>query len=279
MKDPLNLVFGIIGILPFLGTLSYTITRWRRGRRILRFASTGTVDVVLTTSEEGPPKQGIAARRPLTGYGQVRAVASCTRAMTRLYNRKRLSLHLSGFARHRFDKDLIVLGGPVKNFEARRRLEGLVKDYDLQIFVFDDNEARCLQIINHDGTSFDEKYFSPEMVEGYPVSDFGIVVLSHHKGKDGKEFRWVLCAGFTTYGTAAAAEFLFADLVRMSRRRARKLLRVGPLTRVRDVLIVVKGSFEKGECTQVECHTPMVLRKRKPVRAQPQKDLIGLNAG
>jgi hypothetical protein len=198
--------------------------------------------------------------------------------MTRLYGGKKLSLHLSGFARNLLDKDLIVFGGPVKNREAVRRLDGLRKDYDLRTFEFDDDAAKSLQVVNHDGNSFKQIGFSPQMVDGFPDSDYGIVILCHHIGRDGKEFRWVLCAGFTTYGTAAAAEFLFAYMVRMSRRRVRKLLGVRRFVRVRDVLIIVKGSFERGECTGVEQVTSMVLRKRSN-RAQTQKDMVSLNAG
>jgi hypothetical protein len=78
--------------------------------------------------------------------------------------------------------------------------------------------------------------------------------------------RGILCAGFTTYGTAAAAHYLFGELVVSGRRDARRALGI---KWVGDALLVVKGTFNQGELIDVQLACPAVpLRlKRRTSRA------------
>ncbi|MFK4241797.1 hypothetical protein ACI2KV_02865 [Micromonospora chokoriensis] len=157
---------------------------------------------------------------------------------------------MSGFIRNRLDRDLIVLGGPAKNEAARAFLENFRTDYSLTRFNFDD-VTDTIEIEPEGGAPFSVKDFAPSMANGYPLRDFGLIVVAARGGQAGKTYRSVLCAGFTTYGTAAAAEFLFGDLVKLSRSSLRNRLGVDLNRRGTSFVAVVSARFSRGECTEL----------------------------
>jgi choline dehydrogenase-like flavoprotein len=134
----LSTVISVIGALPVIAAVWYWLQRFQRGRHVLQFTSAGPIDLVLTTSVVNAAIHGVPASRPLTGYGQVRAVASCAGVLASLYPRKDVLIHLSGFIRNRLDRDVVILGGPAKNEAARAMLEDLAVQHDVGGFLFDD---------------------------------------------------------------------------------------------------------------------------------------------
>jgi hypothetical protein len=206
---------------------------------------------VLTTSVVNEAIHGVPASRPLTGYGQVRAVASCAGVLASLYPRKDVLIHLSGFIRNRLDRDLVILGGPAKNEAARAMLEDLAVQHDLACFLFDDIGDK-LKIELPRREPFSVESFAPEISKGYPTTDYGLIVATFHRGQRSKRYRRILCAGFTTYGTYVAAEYLFGDLVKVPGRRLAKSMGASRIRRSFCFVAVVSARFSQGECMEIK---------------------------
>ncbi len=243
-------VVSLIGVLPVAVAIWYWLQRYQRGRALLRFTAGSSIDMVLTTSSVAPAVHGVPAHRPLTGYGQVRAVASCAKALASLYPRTPAKIHLSGFISNRLDRNVVVFGGPAKNEAARALLEDLSSRYELEDFVFDD-VGDTLRIVIPGQPAYETTGFSPNMSEGFPATDYGIVIAAFHAGHEGKAFRQVLCAGFTTYGTYAAAEYLFDDLVKLSRRGLARVLGFRLTYRPMSFVAIVSARFSRDECIEI----------------------------
>jgi hypothetical protein len=264
--------------VPLLATALIRLGRLERGRRILNFDRVSKLDVVVTTSDVRPPAIGIETDRPLTGYGQLRGVGSCTRAMSRLYRHKRISLHFSRFLRAdgKLDSDLVLLGGPLKNQWSKTFLDDLVRHYEMRTFEFDE-QRRNIRIDVTGFDPFEVEAFAPEMEDAragglrYPKKDYGLIILSHHKGRRAGAFRWVMCAGITTYGTAAAADYLFGELVQMPRRRARVEAGVRSFPGKKTLMLVVEADLSEGEVKKVSTVASFRLRRAKAVK--PKKAL------
>ncbi|MFB4276741.1 hypothetical protein ACBJ59_15720 [Nonomuraea sp. MTCD27] len=260
-----SLILSVLGVLPVAAAVWYWLERFQRGRRLLQFSRTAPIDLVLTTSSVTEAVHGVPASRPLTGYGQVRAVASCVRALASLYPRKNVNIHLSGFIRNRLDRDLVILGGPAKNEAAVAMLDDFLLVHDLQRFSFDD-VADTLEIADHDGRRFEVKDFDPHIADGYPATDHGLIIVTYHYGQSGRRYRSILCAGFTTYGTAATADYLFGDLVRLSTRKFVKRTGIRCARRSRAFVVIVSARFSRGECTEVRLVFGQALRRREEAR-------------
>ncbi|WP_214103964.1 hypothetical protein [Acrocarpospora catenulata] len=261
----ISLALSILGTLPVLAAIWYWVQRFQRGRRILRFSRTAPIDLVLTTSSVKRATHGVPASRPLTGYGQVRAVASCVRALTSLYPGKDVTIHLSGFIRNRLDRDLVILGGPAKNEAAVAFLEDFLRAHDLRKLSFDD-VADTLEIADYHGREFSIKDFDPHIAGGYPATDYGLIILTDHSGGNDRPHRSILCAGFTTYGTAASAEYLFEDLVRLSPRKLARRTGIRARRHSTAFVVVVSARFSRGECTEVRPVFALAVNARRAER-------------
>ncbi len=187
---------------------------WRllRARSLLRLTPTEPLDVVVTTSMTTVSSIGAAVVRPLTGVGGVLGTAHVARMLGKYYRRKALRVHLSERIVNRLDSDVVLLGGPAKNRFARRLLEVLVPEG----VEFDDNRLRAQ--VGETTIAFE----TLPIDEGMPNRDVGFVVVTRSPFADHPRVA-VLCCGFTSYGTAAAAEWLFGDVHRMSRRKRAQL--------------------------------------------------------
>jgi hypothetical protein len=252
---------SVLGALPLVAAVWYRLQRFQRGRYVLQFSRNSPIDLVLTTSQVAPAEHGVPAHRPLTGYGQIRAVASCAKALAALYPRKEVHIHLSGFIRNRLDRDLVVLGGPAKNVQARAIIDDLLRQHDLTKFTFDD-VADKLEIVGPGTMKHEIPSFSPEITDGYPETDYGLIIATYHIGSGGRRCRSILCAGFTTYGTAAAADYLFTDMVKLAPWRFARQTKVSAVGRSRAFIILVSARFSRGECIEVHPVFSTRLRKR-----------------
>jgi hypothetical protein len=189
-------------------------------------------------------------------------VASCAGALVRHYPRKKVSIHLSNYIRGALDQNLVALGGPAKNEIAASILKDLPRDYDLAEFTFDDVED-SLTIDDGRSQPYVVANFQPRIKEGYPSTDYGLVVVTTRAAQDDRPVRTILCAGFTTYGTAAAADYLFTYMVRRSRAKLYQRLRIAPIGRRADFLVVVLARFSRGECIDIQPTFELRLRRRR----------------
>lgn len=258
-------VIGAVGVLPVLGGLVFWTQGFRRAHRVLGFRRSLPIDIVLTTSAVEAAGHGAPAKRPLTGYGQVRGVANCARALAAHYPRKEIVIHLSGFVRNRLDRDLISLGGPAKNEVTRMILKGISEHYYLRRLEFDDI-SDSIRIATQSGQQVDIRNFDPQLQDGVPQEDIFIITATTRYKPGNTTTRCILCAGFTSYGTGAAAEYMFIDLPKLSPKHLVELLqsRARRAGATRDFIIVARARFSRGECTDIEPLFESVLTAIQP---------------
>jgi hypothetical protein len=245
-------IAGAIGVLPIVAGAIYWSQGYHRARRVLDFRRSVPIDIVLTTSAVGLSEHGAPVSRPLTGYGQVRGVANCARALAAHYPHKDIVIHLSGFIKNRLDRDLVCLGGPAKNEVSKNVLADLPQRYGLKELIFDDI-GKNIKIVDMDQREIEERCFDPKLRDGMPSVDICLIVAFTRIKADGRTTRCMLCAGFTSYGTAAAAEYMFLDLPRLRLKRLNELLgrAYRPIKPVGDFIIVTRAQFSRGECTEI----------------------------
>jgi hypothetical protein len=209
-------LIGLVGIVPVVSAWTARLLEWRRVARILGLGRTTPVDLIVSTS--GDAKHPIGTSRSYkTNVGEVQAMVSVARALGAHYAHKAPRIHMSVDIRNRLDSDLVVLGGPLLNdvaadfisaFSARYPTSQISHDAATQSMAIGDFKYNGFDLMREDGI---------------PKQDLVLVLM----GWDllAKDTRDILCAGFTTYGTAAAAELLFNDLLTRSYRRTAKQLK------------------------------------------------------
>jgi hypothetical protein len=208
--EMIGLVLSAIGLIPILGIIWFWMFRFQGARRFLQFGAHEAVDVVLTTSAIAVPAQGAPVTRPLTGIGQVDSIGFFARALGAHYRKKPLRIQMSSYVRARLDADLVVIGGPAKNRVAKEFLEAIDSTFPELRLQFDDIGCNL---------TFSEKEivrdFNPlEGVDGkgFPVFDIGLIIGWRNPYTHNWK-RAFMCAGFTTFGTAAASEYLFSEIL------------------------------------------------------------------
>jgi hypothetical protein len=217
---------GVAGLmLPFIVIpLGEMLLRWifamRPARQVLGLQRRGRIDVVATTNHTATQGPG-EADATLTAVGELRAIAVASRVVARYYPKKEMSLFMSKEYSSRPEGDLLLLGGPLKNEYTRGYLERFNLDYpDAGVEL--DAERRTLRLGGVEIGDFEQRYTQ----EGVPRRDIGIVLVS--SWTDDSPQRVIVCAGLTTYGTEAAARFLFeevlkkTDVARLVRRQMRR---------------------------------------------------------
>jgi hypothetical protein len=199
-------ILGIVATAaPAVAAAAGVVGRWlfrtRPARRVLGLQRQGRIDVVATTNHTTRQKPG-HAHAHLTAVGELRAIAVASRAVARYYRKKRMSLFLSEEYSIRPEGDLLLLGGPINNAYARGLLDRF--NYDHPELAIELDAAGCfLQVGEVVVDKFEQRYTD----KGIPRRDLGLVLLS--SWTEDTPQRVILCAGFTTYGTEAAARFLF----------------------------------------------------------------------
>lgn len=226
----------VLGIFTIAGGVSVLVTalaQWSRyamgligGRPVLRLQRGRTIDLVVTTSAFDESPLGAAIRRPSTGHGQVITIMHATRKIARLYGKRSpVSFHFSrALGRHRMDRDLILVGGPAKNELSGKFLRELSLRPGVPELTFDDIEGRI---------GFGEGVITKNLtgVQGNDIDeDFALIVGVVSPFDPHGRARALFVSGFTSFGTAAAGEFLFDHLTnfrwrlrRVPRSRARVL--------------------------------------------------------
>jgi hypothetical protein len=195
---------GLVGLVPVVGSWAAAATRWTRVSRVLGLGRTTPLDVVVTTSDSAMHPSG-TSHSFRTNVGEVRAMASIAGALGAHYRRKQLRVHMSADISHRLNSDVVVLGGPLLNDTAADFMAAFARRYPESGLLHDAGGQRLTVGDFHTGQ------FDLERHEGVPGRDLVLVLLGRDLFAQGT--RDILCCGFTTYGTAAAAELLFTDLL------------------------------------------------------------------
>jgi hypothetical protein len=211
-----GLVLGVIGIVPVMLAGSSSLLSLRRARRMLRFSRQAPLDVILTTSDYTQHPSGVSTSFR-TNVGEVQGLGSVARALGQHYQGKPMRVHVSADIRNRLDSDVVVLGGPLLNDTARDFMDAFNDKYRANLIH--DAAARRLVI-----GAFSREDYDLKRRDGVPAADLALVLLARNLFTESGS-RDVLCAGFTTYGTAAGAELFFNDLLSPRSRKVAKPIR------------------------------------------------------
>ena len=209
-------------VVPLGGLTLRWLFATRPARRLLGLQRHTRIEVVTTTSATAPQGPG-EADALLTAIGELRGIAVASRTMAKHYRKKKISYFMSDEYSVRPEGDLLLLGGPLKNQYSRGFLDRFNFDHPETKIELDALD-RVVRIGPIDLGEFDQHY-TPERV---PRRDLGIVLLSSWTYDSPQ--RVILCAGLTTYGTEAAARFLFEEVLKKTKQasRLRRAMRHAP---------------------------------------------------
>jgi hypothetical protein len=185
-------------LIPLVGVAARKVYLLYVRHRILGFGTHG-LDVVLTaTNASAGEGRGIA--RPSTGIGSVHALTIIANVMGRYYARLSIDVHLASRVESRLQGDLVCIGGPRLNAVTEKVLRSFtdVSFDDVGMHVASDD--------------FVIKEFDLKIRNGKPARDVGLVFVATNPLATRRR-RLVLCCGMTSYGTAAAAQWLFGDVM------------------------------------------------------------------
>jgi hypothetical protein len=195
-----TLIALLIPLSAFVSNRLYALyTRYR----ILGFGA-DELDVVLPASD-GRPDPVVGFTRPTIGIGSVRALGVLARAIGRYYRRLPLNVHFASRVDARLGGDVVAIGGPRAN---RVSAEILASQPVIEVanLSFDDVH-RSLRM---DG--FNVAGYDTDQKDGVPRRDLGILLICASPFSVRRR-RAVLCCGFTSYGTAGAAQWFFSDVL------------------------------------------------------------------
>lgn len=196
---------GVAGVsaTTWLGTKA---ARVLPNRRLWRLAEPDKVVICVASSGEADTGRYF---RPMTGIGQLRALALVMPSLSRAYpglDVTRIQLS-SVTAPPDIEHDLICLGGRKNNDVTRRCLEAIQLPFDLR-----DDEISW-------SSSEGEDVFRPELADGAVGADFGAIVQTANPFCRGK--RVIILAGVHTFGTIAAARHFVTRHTNLSLRKPR----------------------------------------------------------
>jgi hypothetical protein len=197
-----GLLIGVIGLFPIGREVYGWLVQRMPIRRMLPLGRRTRLDVVVTTNETQKQEPGVADAY-LTAVGEVRGVAAVSRVLSRIYPRKPLNVHISEEYPGNPEGDILLLGGPRRNRWTRHFIDRFNREFDAGLVI--DAENCHIRIGNFHIKDFDLRH-----VAGVPSQDIGLVIITAWGA--GLTQRAIMCGGLTTYGTEAAARFIFADL-------------------------------------------------------------------
>jgi hypothetical protein len=198
-------LLGLIG----LGTLvewQARTRRWTFRQMLLRLSYRGPLHVVLTTLANETTVSSLTMDQKLTSLGNLRAATAFSAA--RASTRNRAEVTLSDSVSGRIPGDLVLLGGGRTNAVAAAFLESLNANCHSGSCVFEESdESKNIMSVGSFSVEYD---WAAETQDPSETRDFGLIVMWVNPF-DGRRRRGILCAGFTSMGTHAAAAFLLED--------------------------------------------------------------------
>lgn len=213
---------AVVSISELIALLRYS-QRLSKEYLFLRLQSKEDIDIVLTTSERTAGGGGIEYVRPTTSVGNLRGSTEIARAIGDLPGKRCVRVHLSEDIDESLSGDLVLLGGPNKNRITAICLEYVHQFYpEAKLVYIDSKEHGC-----HLGLQDFMQPYKIEMQEGshIPKKDFALIGMWINPLSRRKR-RLIICAGFTGYGTAAAARYLVNDVMNDRYKKLRRAHRL-----------------------------------------------------
>jgi hypothetical protein len=243
VENVLSFLLGVIGAIPVFLGLYQLVSRTTKARRAIGFRHRGRIDIVLTTAGCEMKSDGgkAAVVRCLSPEGDVLAIAAATAVFGRSYRGKKIITHVSDKVRGPLNDDLLILGSTAANKHSVSYLESseLARTRNLLIDV----GACSVGLDRHNGgrlnvTSFDIERTS----DGLPRKD--VVYICVGPNPYNRRRRAIVCAGYTTYGTGAAAQIFFGQILSEEKSEYRRIRR---LVRRCEVIMVLECGLELGQ--------------------------------
>ena len=216
--DIIDLLIGVVGLLPILIALNYWFFKHRPVKKFLSFEEQEPVDIIVTTSNFSASDTGASVMRPTTSIGQLEGVAFIARLLGRFYRKKELIVNMSKNVHRRLNRDLLLLGGPAKNEFTKRFLIKFSDSYPDFNFLFDEIDCNLnFKDIIIENAKLEQNGSNLE-------NDYAIVIVWHNPFAI-KSRRAILYAGFSSYGTSGAENWIFDDLL-MNRQLFSKMKKI-----------------------------------------------------
>jgi len=207
LSDVLTLL-GIVGVSGIAAAARFS-RRWGRHYRFFRLQRGEPVDIVLTTSA-GSTQGGygqVNYQRPTTSVGNMKAATELAQAIGYGSRRRRISVSGSAELETRLAGDVVVIGLPGKNAASRLMIDHLRVCCPSLGLEIDELAVARMAL---DGVSH-EYMFTPQEGSDLPSYDLAFILFWVNPVAVRKR-RLIVCGGFTTYGTAAAARYLVEDI-------------------------------------------------------------------
>jgi hypothetical protein len=208
-------VVGLLALIPIVQAGSTWLLQRLPARHLLGLSPHSKLDIVVTTNATQRQTAGVADAY-LTAVGEARGVAEVARVVARSYHKKAINVCISREYPGNPEGDILLLGGPRRNEWSKHFLRQFNESFGTEVDV--DAEGRSLRL----GTVLVEQ-FDQQIQGGVPTEDIGFVVIAPWEPSSKR--RAILCAGLSTYGTEAAARFIFRDLLQ-NKRAARRFVRL-----------------------------------------------------
>lgn len=201
-------IASLVALIPLAAAGMVTLAQHTGGRRLLQLSRGGPLDIVTTTSDMSLSKKGPRVRRATTGHGQVQGIAQCAQCVGHFYWRKRIRVYMSRQVTDALTNDLVILGGLLGNEIAENFTSRLCDWFGRPIFHFNDVGTMDVSLDSYRVEGFDLQLNKAGTIN----RDLGAVVIWRNPFTDDWR-RAVMCIGFSTYGTADAARWVFEQLI------------------------------------------------------------------
>lgn len=225
-------VVGTIGVTTIFDLIRRS-QRWTKAQRLLRFRYREPIDIVVNTAiAAGSRPVHVVDNEVLFGNVQSASLFSSTIGAAR--RQKRIQLHLSEHLTSRLQHDLILVGGITRSEVGRKYLRLLDEHIGAGVAVFEEDDETRNRIVLGD---FEVVYdWTKAHAAGQVDVDYALVVVWINPFIDVPR-RSIFCTGFTSFGTAVAAEYLMTTFIQTAKvrplrgyqlRPSRKLMHLGP---------------------------------------------------
>lgn len=201
-------IVGVVGLTTLVNAVTWGRNLGRK-QRFFRLRRREPADIVLVTSGyEVGGVDGVHYKRPLTSMGTLQGATMFSRAIGDLKLGKEVAVHISQHLERQPQGDLILLGDPTKNPVAHEFVEDFNRAFpDVAIRRPErPGGGRELWI----GDDVFEYEVVPQAQSENPRTDLGLIVFWRNPFGFERR-RAIFCAGFTGWGTAAAAHYVLHD--------------------------------------------------------------------
>jgi hypothetical protein len=218
----LQVVLGVLGLVGFSGFLGMVrfLREFGRLSRALRLQSSESLDIVLPTSERTEGGLGIRYFRSTTTVGNLKAATKLSQTIGQVSRKRPIIVSVSEELESPLSGDLVVIGLPGKNTASRIVVDHLHRQApELGLRIEESDETGCVITV---GTTTERFELQLQPGSQVPARDLALIVLWVNPMTTVKR-RLILCAGFTGYGTAAAARYLVNDVIPRRYERLREV--------------------------------------------------------